>query len=283
MLNKSKIVNFVGGAICALGIIAGASYAFADTPVVEDTVAAFQVETPDGDAPLTRPNHGGAGKGNLLGDYIDPEEVKAAAADALGLSVEELEAAREARTSLEELAEQQGVTVEAVNDAVQAVYAEGVANAAADGAITQEQADELLTRLENNPRLGVGRPRHGHRGNRGRIFGILKDYVTREDVQAATASALGISVEELQTMHEDGTRLPEIAEELGVEMEDVEAAVKEVIAAGIADALEDGAITQEQADLMLEKLENHGGFGAPRRGFGPGAAPNTPNQNTNSA
>ena len=47
-------------------------------------------------------------------------------------------------------------------------------------------------------------------------------------MKAAIADALGITVEELEAAKEDGTRLSELAEELGVDMADVEAAVQEV-------------------------------------------------------
>jgi hypothetical protein len=65
-------------------------------------------------------------------------------AKALGISVEELEAAREEGKSMADLIDELGLELDAVREAKQAAYQEAVEQAVEDGVITQEQADLIL-------------------------------------------------------------------------------------------------------------------------------------------
>ena len=96
------------------------------------------------------------------------------------------------------------------------------------------------------------------------------------------AEALDMTTDELITELQSGKTLEEIAEEAGVDYADVQAAIQESHATAMRDriqqALEDGTITQEHADWLLEGLEkgfigggNGFGFGGMHGpGFGPG-------------
>ncbi|MFQ6102227.1 MAG: hypothetical protein ACE5OS_13485 [Anaerolineae bacterium] len=93
------------------------------------------------------------------------------------------------------------------------------------------------------------------------------------------AEALGLTPEELFAELHGGKTLEEIAEEQGVEMEAVQdamnAAQSEAMQQAIQQAVEDGRISQEQADWMLEGLEQGffpGGRGFRGQGFGRGGA-----------
>ena len=83
------------------------------------------------------------------------------------------------------------------------------------------------------------------------------------------AEALGLTPEEFFAEMHDGKTLEEIAEVQGVELEDVQEAVNaaraEAQKEGIAQAVEEGTISQDQADWMLEGLEK--GFFPAGRGF----------------
>jgi len=72
-------------------------------------------------------------------------------AEVLGLTPEELFAELHAGKTLAEVAEAQGVELEAVQDALQAARVEAIEKAVEDGTLTQEQADRMLNRLENMP------------------------------------------------------------------------------------------------------------------------------------
>ncbi len=86
----------------------------------------------------------------------------------------------------------------------------------------------------------------------------------------AAAEALGLSPEELFSELHAGKTLAEVAEARGVEMEAVQEAIEaaraDAMREAIQQAVEDGKISQEQADWMLEGLEK--GYLPMGRGFG---------------
>ena len=145
--------------------------------------------------------HGGFG----LDGGIDYD---ALLADALGIDVEELQSAREEAQSAR------------------------LAEAVADGTLTQEQADLIQARV------------------------ALKSYL---DPQALFAEALGISVEQLQAYRDEDLSLSEILAEVGMTAAEVREAQQAATQAALEQAVADGVITQEQADQLQA-----GGF----RGFG---------------
>ena len=101
-----------------------------------------------------------------------------------------------------------------------------------------------------------------------------------EGVQIA-AEALGMTTDELITALRSGRTLEELADEAGVDIQEVQDAIQaaraEAIRERIQQAVDEGAITQEHADWLLEGLEKGfiggpGGFGFGGKhgpGFGP--------------
>lgn len=131
-------------------------------------------------------------------------------ADALGISVDELDAARET-----------------AKDAA-------IAQALADGLITQAQVDLMQVRA------------------------AIKDAI---DMQAIMADVLGVSVEELQAAKQDRAGMAQLLEDSGLSATELMTAIQTAHADALQQAVEDGVITQEQADLL-----NASGFGD--KGFG---------------
>ena len=88
----------------------------------------------------------------------------------------------------------------------------------------------------------------------------------------AAAEALGMTADELKTQLWGGKTLADLAEEKGIDLADVQAAVEAAqetaMRENIAQAVEDGTITQEHADWLLEGLEK--GFLTDGFGFGHG-------------
>lgn len=171
---------------------------------------------------------GGLGRGNSDNSYL---------AEALGITVEELEAAvEEARASdgdtdfNEALATALGISTDALDSARDSARQAALDDALANGDITQEEYDFAIARQE------------------------LREYFDRD---AVLAEALGISVSELQAAQDEGKRISDLLEELGLSQEDFQAAVQAGHDAAIAQAVSDGVITQEQADQFSE-----GGFGS---------------------
>ncbi len=160
------------------------------------------------------------------------------------------------------------------------------------GAQTADETPSVTADAAASDAVDCGPGGFGHRG-----FGLpvgeeLADAlgVTVDDLQAAAESArdsLG-EVERPQTEEEREALRDELqaafASALGVSVEDLQAAVDELQAARQADAIAriqekvaDGTLTQEEADAIIERIENgerpfgfgagHGRFGGPR-GFG---------------
>jgi len=84
----------------------------------------------------------------------------------LDLTVDELKAARHAGTTLAELAEQQGVDVDALIRALVADAEEHITERVASGDLTQEKADERLAKIEQRitDRVNGVAPDRGQRG-----------------------------------------------------------------------------------------------------------------------
>ncbi|MCP4358973.1 MAG: hypothetical protein GY796_13215 [Chloroflexi bacterium] len=167
------------------------------------------------------------------------------------------------------LADELGITVEELTAAQEAAKETVIQQLVTDGTITQEQADAILS--------GEG------------LRGGFEPLLQREEITAVIAETLGITVEELEAAHDEGKTLTDLAEEQGIEMETVQAAIQEAHEAAVLQAVEDGTITQEQADWMLEHGANgrggprgNGGFGrgghrgGPQGGFGPGGSQGSP-------
>jgi hypothetical protein len=124
-------------------------------------------------------------------------------------------------------------------------------------------------------------PLHGGPG-RGGLGGGLG----LEGLQIA-AEALNMTTDELITALRSGKTLEELADEAGVELQDVQDAIEAARAADmrerIQQALDDGTITQEHADWLLEGLDKGfiggpggfglGGFHGPKLGPAPDQAP----------
>lgn len=211
-------------------------------------VAAVAAQDDDG----TLPNIFGRGRGRMggyaNGGLADQDAMHEAIAEALGISVEELETAQAEGTSLFALADELGADMTAVRDAMENVRQAAIDQAVADGLISEGEAEQF--RNGRGPwRQGPAGPFYGE--------GPGMNLVDADVMHAAIAEALGISVEELEAARAEGTTLFALAEELGVDMETVRAAMDAVHEDAINQALTDGVITEEQA----EWLRNRPAFG----------------------
>lgn len=160
--------------------------------------------------------NGGGWGWRHLGRALDIESYLA---DALGISVEELEAAKSAAYEA------------AVNDALEA------------GTITQEQADYLLAKQ------------------------AIKNAI---DGESLAAGVLGLTAEAYEAARTEGTSLATLLEEAGLTAAEYQTAVTEAYEAAVQELVAGGTITQEQADLVLSEGADRGvgGRGVGGRGFG---------------
>ena len=142
---KQKNSILIGGLLVALMIVG----------VVGATNVFAQGST------MIAPEHGGGGPGGGRGIGLVGLQ---AAAETLDMTTDELITALRSGSTLEELASEAGVELQAVQDAIQAAHEEQlrtrIEQGVADGTISQEKADWLLEGLEkgflDGPGLGVG-------------------------------------------------------------------------------------------------------------------------------
>ncbi len=245
-------------AIAAVSVISFAAVSFAQTPTPTDTPNLIQ-QFRNG----IQDRFGGRGGHERGGDENFSQlsaETQSAVATALNMSVADLQAAIDGGQTLTEIATAQGVDMATVQTALNAARLDAMKTQLADkvaaGDITQEQADAMLQRMESGDLFGKGARGDFDRQERG-----MQDFSDiPADTQAAMATALNMSVDELQAAMESGQTLPQIAETQGVDMATVTSALNaarlEALKVTLAEKVAAGDITQEQADAMLEKMES---------------------------
>lgn len=141
------------------------------------------------------------------------QKVKAAIADALGISVEKYD--------------------EIVTTARQQVLEEGVAS----GQITQEQADRMQQRLDDQGKMG--------RMGKGQKAGSTSLLMT------TAAEKLGMTEADLMAEMQAGKSLADVAAEKGVDTQAISDAYLTALKAELAAQVADGSLTQAEADAKL--------------------------------
>ncbi len=249
-----KLLLILVGVGITLTALAGVGFAFA------------QGSTPP---PVSNPQmpDGFGGRGNRLGQIEDNplhDLMTAAMADVFGLTVDEFETMRENGETLWTLAEAQGLTQEEFQAKMTEARENALQQAVEDGLISQEQADQMRSRETKMGNSGYGNKRDaGFEGKPGMDDGFLRDAMT-----AAMADVFGLTVDEFETMRENGETLWTLAEAQGLTQEEFQAKMTEARENALQQAVEDGLISQEQADQMRSRWENARGS---KRGPGYGS------------
>jgi hypothetical protein len=104
-------------------------------------------------------------------------------------------------------------------------------------------------------------PLTGMMGNGG--YGWMHAYV-----QQAFAAQVGLTEQQMQDQLAAGKTMYQIALDNGIKQEDLVAFMSEVHREAFDKAVKDGLVTQEQADWMLQRMQN-----MQQGGFGPGNCP----------
>jgi uncharacterized protein (DUF433 family) len=183
---------------------------------------------------------GRGGKRGPRGEHLE------IVAEVLGMTVDEVREAVAGGQTIAELAEAQGVPLQDVADALVAAEAERLQQAVEDGRLTQEEADEriarieenILERLESGERGGPGGPR----GSRGSHLEVV-------------AEVLGMTTDEVREAVAGGQTIAELAEAQGVPLQDVADALVAAKTERLQQAVEDGRLTQEEADERIARME----------------------------
>lgn len=198
--NKLIFIPLIGALVLALGI---GLLTFSQGSAASD-ILSIQAQEDEPDQPF--PWKGGFGGMHGFGrhgkfGFRTSFDYDAFVADALGVSVAELQAARQAA---EEAALEQAV---------------------AEGVITEEQA-ELM------------KARHA-----------LMQYINKQEI---LATALGIDVADLEAARQEGKSIAYLLGELGLDPADVRDALQSAYEDAVQDAVDNGIITEAQAEDILE-------------------------------
>jgi len=246
MSRKWKSALITGSIVAALVVAAVAvtGYALAQQPPPPQS----------GENSFPGPRVGGReggrrGQGPGQPNWMEPYQnlIQEAVAEALGISVEELDAAREAGQTLRDLAEEQGVDLADVQAAMEAARLEAIEQAVADGVISEEMAERIIERMEQSPPAGWMEPYH-------------------DQMQEAIAEALGISVEELEAARDEGKSPAELARELDVDRDKFRQAMEDTLVEILDQAVADEVLTPEQAEQIAQGRGRGRGPGGPGSG-----------------
>ena len=199
-------LGMTGLAGAVLGAPALSYAATGDATALDDRVASLQdalaglvsdgtlTQSQVDEVATTLAERGPLGHPGRAGGPGGGREVLSAAAEALGLTPDELRTAAQEGATLAELAEREGVGTSAVVDAMVAAAQAHLAEEVAEGDLTQAQADaraaELRTRISESvdEPLRLGRRHHGGHGRHGGPGGPAGD----EAPPAPSTSAEGV-------------------------------------------------------------------------------------------
>ena len=167
------------------------------------------------------------------------------------------------------LAEHLGISTEELEDAAKAAATDQVDVALEEGRITEEEAERLKERIQQGdapflfgPRLFGGPHHHG-----GAFLAMKFE---------AAAEYLGLPNAQLRVRLEEGQSLAEIARAEDKSVDDLKQALVDDAKQRLDEAVEEGELTRQRANEMLERLRERiddfveRGFEGPRPGhFGP--------------
>ncbi len=276
MLKHKKFLVALGIVGAAVLVLGGIGYAYAQGPQ-PPTSGQFSRGRGSfnagklGEVPFAgAQTHGGPFLGR--GDHSLVEVT----AEVTGLSEDEVIAALQEGQTFAEIAEAEGVDSQEIVDAAVAEAEDRLEEAVADGRMTEEQVALMLGRLAEDLPERLEQSWQVSGPMRGGILGQFNEgFWTMYD---AVAETLELTPEELFSELHGGKSVSEVAEAQGVEMEAIHDALEEARAEArkeaIEQAVEEGRLSQEQADWMIEGLEQGympggGNFGS-GHGGGPG-------------
>jgi Arc/MetJ-type ribon-helix-helix transcriptional regulator len=183
--------------------------------------------------------------------------IAVAALAVIGGSGAALAAAQDSSSSgqsfLDSVARHLGISSQKLEDATKAAAVDQIDAALKEGKITKAQADELKARIQSDefppfaaplfgPRFG-----HFHRGGPP-LFG---------EKLSAAADYLGLTQVELRMKLNAGRTLADIAKARGKSVDGLKQAILDEAEKKLDQLVEDGELTQAEADEMLARLKSH--------------------------
>ena len=270
MSNKKLLGAAAIAASLAGGGIAGAVFGTPTLGFAQESTTTTTTIAPDTTDPSTpegtdetRPERGGGPCGGHVGASLD------AAAEALGVTADELRDALRDGKSIADVAGEKGVDVQTVIDALVADATAKIDEKVASGDLDADRAAELKENLVERITDMVNHE-GGFRGPGGPGFG-------RGPIGArldTAAEALGITADELRDALQDGKSIADVAGEKGVDVQavidalvaDATAKIDEKVASGDLDADRAAELKENLVEHITDMVNHEGGL----RGPGPG-------------
>ncbi len=149
-----------------------------------------------------------------------------------------------------------GISADEFDAAVDTARQQVLDEAVSEGVLTEEQAERMSERQAQGVGPGgmsaFGRGR-GMMGRQGGFGGMMAG--TQSSLLSVAAEELGMTLDELTAELQDGKTIADVAAEKGVEPQAIADAFLAQRAEWLAGAVADGRITQQQADWMLENMQ----------------------------
>jgi lipoate-protein ligase A len=165
-----------------------------------------------------------------------------------GAGAQEGDAQKPGERFVAETAERLGVTPEELTSAMTEAQFEIIDDGVAEGRLTEEQAANLKARIEEyGPLSVIGRR---NRDGKGLCHGARL-------VTGAAAEVLGKEPAEVAAAVKSGESLAEQAEAQGMSVEDFKAALLDAIKRMLQAKVDEGTITQVQADRIFAGIEEN--------------------------
>jgi hypothetical protein len=144
-----------------------------------------------------------------------------------------------------------GITVEEYDEAVDQAQGQVLDEALAEDWLTEEQAERIQERMGQGFAPGM---RGGFPGLHGGKF-VPRGLVggPEDSLIAVAADELDMTTADLVTELRDGKSIADVAAEKGVDTQAIADSYLDKLSENLAAAVEDGRITQNQADWMLEQ------------------------------
>lgn len=253
--NRTLVVLGIAGAlVLALGV-AGVSFVHAyGPPLPEDGWQRLRMER--------FPGGGIFGHCGSLGTMRYGYSLVEATAEVTGLSEDEIRAALRDGQTFAEIARAEGLDPQRIVDAALTAQEARLQEALDAGRLTEEQMEQMLEEMEARATEQLDRAcepgLYGGRRFGGALFGRFSSgsWTTVFD---AVAEALGLNPTGLFERLHDGESLTEIAEAQSVEWADVQEAIEvarvDTRQEAIQRALEEGRMSEDQAEWLLKGLE----------------------------
>ncbi len=217
---------------------------------------------------------GGKSGGGMMGTNGINTSIETAVAQKLGMTVAELNTALQSGQTIDQIAQSKNVSITDLNQVALDAAKSALAEQVKSGAITQQQADSLLSRM-TTPLLNFGRGRGFGPGKMGGSFGnMMGPNGAHQQVFAAIAQKLGMTTDELTKALQSGQTITQLAQSKGVALTDLQKVATAAMKVELDALVKQGTLTQQQEDQMLSQMQNmplgfgfspHGG-----RGFGRG-------------